>query len=93
MDVCVARNGVTYPVDWEIRIFDSPEASTPFMTAYVKPTLKEQHVPSLITPDYWEGLCTVHGEILCPVDLGGARFLDKKVLDGFAYVELTGYER
>ena len=92
LDVCVARNGVTYPVDWEIRIFDSSEASTPFMTAYVKPTLKEQHVPSLITPDYWEGLCTVHGEILCPVDLGGTRFLDKKVLDGFAYVELTGYE-
>jgi len=50
-------------------------------------------VPSLITPDYWEGLCAVHGEIPCPVDLDGSRFLDKKVLDGFAYVELTGYER
>lgn len=92
-DVCVARDGVAYPIDWELRIFDSPEATTPFMTAHVKPTLKEQHVPSLITPDYWEGLCTVHAEILAPVDLDGAPFLDKKVLDGFAYVELTGYER
>jgi predicted secreted hydrolase len=93
LDVCVARNGVTYPVDWEIRIFESPEASAPFMTAYVRPTLKEQHVPSLITPDYWEGLCTVHGEILCPVDVDGTRFLDEKIMDGFAYVELTGYEQ
>ncbi|MHB8106602.1 MAG: lipocalin-like domain-containing protein [Candidatus Cryosericum sp.] len=91
-DVCVVRKGVTYPIDWEIRIFDSPGALDPFMTAYVKPMLKEQHVPSLITPDYWEGLCTVHAEIAAPVDLDGTRFLDRKVLDGFAYVELTGYE-
>jgi len=55
--------------------------------------LKGQCLSWLITPDYWEGLCTVHGEILCPVDLDGTRFLDKKVLDGFAYAELTGYER
>ena len=92
-DTSAARHSVKYPIDWEIRIFESADASSPFMTAYVKPTLKEQHVPSLITPDYWEGLCTVHAEILAPVDLGGTRFLDKKVLEGFAYVELTGYER
>ncbi len=92
-DVCVARNGITYPIDWEIRIFESSEASTPFMTAHVRPMLKEQYLSSLITPDYWEGLCSVHGEILTPVDLNGTHFLDSKVLDGFAYVELTGYER
>jgi predicted secreted hydrolase len=92
-DVCRARNGISYPIDWEIRIFESPEASTPFMTAHVRPVLKEQDLSSLITPDYWEGLCVVHGEILTPVDLDGTRFLDRKVLDGSAYVELTGYER
>jgi hypothetical protein len=42
-------------------------------------------------PDYWEGLCTVHAEILAPLDQGGTRFLDKAALEGFAYVELTGY--
>jgi len=92
-DICVAWNGITYPIDWELRIFESPEASTPFMSAHVKPVLKEQFLSSLITPDYWEGLCTVHGEILTPIDLDGARFVDRKILDGFAYVELTGYER
>jgi hypothetical protein len=63
------------------------------MTAHVRPMIKDQYLSSLITPDYWEGLCTVHAEILNSVDLDGIRFLDTKVLDGFAYVELTGYKR
>jgi predicted secreted hydrolase len=92
-DFCVARNGITYPIDWELRIFESAAASSPFMTAHVRPVLKEQYLSSLITPDYWEGLCVVHGEILTPIDLEGARFVDRKILDGFAYVELTGYEQ
>ncbi len=92
-DVCKAWNGVTYPIDWELRIFASPDESSPFMVAHVKPVLKEQFLSSLITPDYWEGLCTVHAEILTPLDLDGTPFLGRKVLDGFAYVELTGYER
>jgi predicted secreted hydrolase len=92
-DICVSQNGITYPIDWELRIFENPEASTPFMIAHVRPVLKEQYLSSLITPDYWEGLCVVHGEILTPIDLEGARFVDRRILDGFAYVELTGYER
>ncbi|MCX6062895.1 MAG: hypothetical protein NTV26_01675 [Caldiserica bacterium] len=92
-DIFRAGHRATYPIDWELQIFDSPEGTTPFMTAHVKPMLKGQDLSSLITPDYWEGLCTVHAEILTPVDLGGTRFLDKKVLDGFAYVELTGCEK
>jgi predicted secreted hydrolase len=92
-DVCVTRGGVTYPIDWEIRIFESSDASIPFMTAHVRPMLKDQYLSSLITPDYWEGLCAVHAEIVTPVALDGIRFLDTKGLDGFAYVELTGYER
>jgi hypothetical protein len=56
-------------------------------------TLKEQYLSSSITPDYWEGLCIVHGEILRPVDVNGTRFLDRRVLDGFICMELTGYER
>lgn len=89
----MVRNGVTYAIDRELQILESADASFPFMTAYMKPTLKEQHVPSPIMPDYWKGLCTVHGEMLSPVDLDGTRFLDGKMLDGFAHVEMTGYER
>jgi len=92
-DVCMARGGIFYPIDWETQIFENSEASTPFMIAHVRPVLKEQYLSSLVMPDYWEGLCTVHAEILTPVDLDGTRFLDSKVMDGFAYVELTGYER
>jgi predicted secreted hydrolase len=92
-DVCRARYGIAYPIDWEIRIFESAGASSPFMTARVRPVLKEQYLSSLVTPDYWEGLCTVHAEVLTPVDVEGASFLDRKVLEGFAYVELTGYDQ
>jgi hypothetical protein len=46
----------------------------------------------LITPDYWEGLCVVFAEIVTPVDLDGIRLLEPTRLDGFGYVELTGYE-
>ncbi|MCX6085094.1 MAG: hypothetical protein NTX94_01460 [Caldiserica bacterium] len=91
-DTSAARHGVRYPIDWEMLIFDSPEAMSPFMVAHVRPALNEQVVSSLVTPDYWEGLCTVHAEVLTPVDLDGTPFLDRQVLDGFAYVELTGYE-
>jgi predicted secreted hydrolase len=92
-DVCRARYGIAYPIDWEIRIFESAGASSPFMTARVRPVLKEQYLSSLVTPDYWEGLCTVHADVLTPVDVEGASFLDRKVLEGFAYVELTGYDQ
>jgi predicted secreted hydrolase len=91
--VCRARSGITYPIDWEIRIFESAEASSPFMIAHVRPVLKEQYLSSLITPDYWEGLCAVHAEVLTPVDVEGASFLDRKALEGFAYAELTGYDQ
>ncbi len=92
LDVYTDAHGITYPIDWELQIFDKPEAEAPFMVARVKPLLKGQALSSLVMPDYWEGVCTVHAEIVTPVDQGATHFLDKKVLDGFAYVELTGYE-
>jgi predicted secreted hydrolase len=90
-DIFRARHSATYPIDWELRIFASPDASNPFMVAHVRPVLNEQVVSSLVTPDYWEGLCVASAEILAPVDLGG-HVLEPARLDGFAYVELTGYE-
>jgi len=37
--------------------------------------------------------CPVARGLAHRIDLDGTRFLDKKMMDGFAYVELTGYER
>ncbi|MCE5193610.1 hypothetical protein LLF88_06735 [bacterium] len=92
MDICTDAHGPVYPIDWELRIFDSSDAEVPFMTARVKPVLKGQALSSLVMPDYWEGLCTVRAEIARPAKIDGADFLDAKTLEGFAYVELTGYE-
>jgi predicted secreted hydrolase len=92
-DVCRTRTGISYPVDWEVRLFDRVDALSPFMVAHVRPVLNDQSVSSLVTPDYWEGLCVVRAQIVAPIDLGGRTTLEPKTLDGFAYVELTGYER
>jgi predicted secreted hydrolase len=92
-DACHTRNGISYPVDWEVRIFAGHDASVPFMVAHVRPVLKDQSVSSLVTPDYWEGLCVVSAQIMTPVEFDGGNTLEPKSLDGFAYVELTGYER
>jgi len=92
-DTCRERHGISYPVDWEVRLFDGPDAPAPFMVAHVRPVLKDQSVSSLITPDYWEGMCVVSAQIMIPVELGEGNTLEPKILNGFAYVELTGYER
>lgn len=92
-DLCRTRDGITYPINWEVRIFENADASSPCVIAHVRPVLKEQYLSSLITPDYWEGLCVVNAEIMTPVELGGGNALEPKTLDGFAYVELTGYDR
>ena len=92
-DACRTRTGSLYPIDWEVRLFDRADALAPFMIAYVRPVLNDQHVSSLVTPDYWEGLCVVCAQVMARVDLGGGITLEPKALDGFAYVELTGYQR
>lgn len=92
-DTCRVRHGISYPVDWEVRLFGGPDASAPFMVAHVRPVLTDQSVSSLITPDYWEGLCVVSARVIAPFELGGGNTLEPKTLDGFAYAELTGYER
>ncbi|MGB9666898.1 MAG: lipocalin-like domain-containing protein, partial [Candidatus Cryosericum sp.] len=84
-------HGIAYPIDWELHIFDSADAGAPFMTVRVQPMLAGQALSSLVMPDYWEGLCTARGEVVKPIDQGGAPFLEAKSLQGFAYVELTGY--
>ncbi len=62
-----------YPVDWTITI---PELDARFA---VRPLFDEQAMYSDVTPDYWEGLCSLSGRI------GTA------AAAGAAYVELTGY--
>jgi len=64
----------TYPLDWTIAVpgLDAVFTVTPFFD--------EQSLYDVMTPDYWEGLCSVAGTMM------------GKEVKGAAYVELTGYE-
>ncbi len=63
-----------YPVDWTIEV---PDLDGVFK---VTPLFDAQSLYDVMTPDYWEGLCSVEGT------LAGEKAA------GSAYVELTGYE-
>jgi len=65
----------TYPLDWTIVV---PGLDAEFM---VRPRFDEQSLYDVMTPDYWEGLCSVAGTMA------------GKEVSGSAYVELTGYEK
>jgi len=62
-----------YPLEWTIEV---PGMHGIFS---VRPLFDKQAIYSDITPDYWEGLCSVSGSI------GG------EPAAGFSYAELTGY--
>jgi predicted secreted hydrolase len=64
-----------YPLDWTIEV---PGLDAEFA---VKPLFDEQSMYDVMTPDYWEGLCSVAGTMA------------GKAVSGSAYVELTGYEK
>ena len=64
-----------YPVDWTIEV---PGLDAKFQ---VSPLFDEQSLYDVMTPDYWEGLCSVAG------------IMEGKAVSGAAYVELTGYEK
>jgi predicted secreted hydrolase len=64
-----------YPVDWTIAV---PELDAEFQ---VSPLFDAQSLHDVMTPDYWEGLCSVAGTMA------------GKEVTGSAYVELTGYEK
>lgn len=67
------KGNATYPIDW---IVDVPEIDASFL---VRPLFDEQSLYNVITPFYWEGLCSVEGTMSDEVEIGSA------------YVELTGY--
>ena len=68
-----ATGACTFPLDWSISI---PDLNAEFT---VQPLFDSQIFFSAMTPDYWEGLCSVTGSI------NGA------AATGLAYVELSGY--
>jgi predicted secreted hydrolase len=63
-----------YPLDWTIAL---PGLDAVFT---VTPLFDEQSLYDVMTPDYWEGLCSVAGTMA------------GREVNGAAYVELTGYE-
>jgi predicted secreted hydrolase len=64
-----------YPIDW---IVDVPAIDAMFL---VRPLFDAQCLYRVLTPDYWEGLCSVEGT------------MSGEIVSGSAYVELTGYEQ
>ncbi len=64
----------TYPLDWTVEV---PELDA---VLFITPLFDEQSLYGVMTPSYWEGLCTVEGTI------------NNQTLNGSAYVELCGYE-
>jgi predicted secreted hydrolase len=64
----------TYPLDWIVDI------STLDATFSITPLFDAQCLYDVITPDYWEGLCSVIGT------------MRDETVTGSAYVELTGYQ-
>ena len=62
-----------YPEIWELSI---GKENIDFI---IETMVKNQEVNSIITPDYYEGICKVKGKI------------KEKEIEGIAYVELTGY--
>lgn len=67
------QGNCTYPVDWTVKVsnLDAFFAVTPLFDA--------QALYDVTIPNYWEGLCSVEGNIA------------EKKITGSAYVELTGY--
>ena len=63
----------TYPIDWIVEV---PAIDASFL---VTPLFDEQSLYEVMTPRYWEGLCSVEGSI------------KGEKIKGSAYVELTGY--
>ncbi len=64
----------TYPIDWIVEV---PDINAEFV---VSPFFDEQSLYDVLTPEYWEGLCSVEGMI------------GSDLVTGSAYVELTGYD-
>ncbi len=62
-----------YPEIWELSI---GKENIDFI---IETMAKNQEVNSIITPDYYEGICKVKGKI------------KEKEIEGIAYVEITGY--
>ncbi len=62
-----------YPEIWELSIGKED------INFIIEAMVKNQEFNSIITPDYYEGICKVKGRI------------KEEEIDGIAYVELTGY--
>lgn len=67
------KGNSTYPIDWIVEV---PAIDASFL---VTPLFDEQSLYEVMTPRYWEGLCSVEGSI------------NGEKINGSAYVELTGY--
>ncbi len=80
------KNGKTCPIAWDIHI----SAGKGAMLFHIEALVKNQFVPSVITPSFWEGMCSVEGEVCSDILLNQIRLKKGEKMSGFAYAEITG---
>jgi predicted secreted hydrolase len=87
-ETITSKNGLQYRIGWDLCLgFDGRR-----MAFDIVPMIRNQCIDSLITPSYWEGLCTVEGEVLSDIELNNTQLNAGTKINGYAYVELTNYE-
>ena len=85
--VIKAKNEVIYPQDWSIEVLDC--GGNVLFTCEVKSLFGDQYFNSLITPSYWEGICSAELKVISNIE--NLRLYAGMNFRGYAYVELFGY--
>ena len=87
-DGIMVCNGFRYPSSWNMRIIVGNRR----IECRIIPLVKDQSINSVITPSYWEGICSVQAVFPSGANICGSEFLPGTVLNGYAYTEVTADE-
>ena len=82
------RNGRTCPIAWNLQM----KIGEGVMIFHIKALVKNQFIQSVITPSFWEGMCSAEGEVASDILLNEIRLIKGEKMHGSAYVEITGLE-
>jgi len=80
------KNGKTCPIAWDLHL----AVGEGVMLFHIKALVKDQFINSVITPSFWEGMCSTEGEVCSDILLDRIRLEKGEKMSGFAYAEITG---
>lgn len=80
------KNGKTCPIAWNIHLAVKEGA----LNFNIKALVKNQFINSVITPSFWEGMCSAEGEACSDISWNTVRWEKGEKMSGSAYVEITG---